>query len=126
MNMKMVRVRSCDAEECAYNIKNKCHTIAITVGGGLSPLCDTSIIGIKKGGLPNITAGVGACKVESCQFNESFECIASGIRVKVFTLLPECATFKGRSAKTNEYVSRRMRGQSQGGGDVKKEGNDSR
>jgi len=94
--MKMVRVRSCDAEECAYNTKSKCHTIAITVGGGLSPLCDTSIIGIKKGGLPNITAGVGACKVESCQFNKSFECVADCIRVKVFTLLPECATFKGK------------------------------
>lgn len=96
MNMKMAKVKSCDAEECAYNIKNKCHAIAITVGGGPSPRCDTLTIAARQAGLPNITAGVGACKIENCQFNESLECVAKSIRVKVHTMLPECTTFKER------------------------------
>jgi len=96
MDMRMAKVKGCDAEECAYNIKNKCHAIAITVGGKSIPKCDTLVIAAKQGGLLNMTAGVGACKVENCQFNKSFMCIAKSIRVKVNTLLPECVTFKER------------------------------
>ena len=93
MAVKMTKVEWCDAIECAYNIKNKCHAIAITIGGGVTPRCDTSIIGAKKGGVPDTTAYVGACKVENCRFNKSFECIAKEIQVKVYTILAECATF---------------------------------
>jgi len=96
MNMKIAKVKSCDAGECAYNIKNKCHAIAITVGEGASPRCDTLVIAARQAGLPNIAACVGACKVGNCQFNESLECVAKSIRVKVHTMLPECATFKER------------------------------
>ena len=94
MTMKMPKVKRCDAEECAYNIKNKCHAIAITIGGWSAPKCDTSLIAPTKGGVPDMTAGVGACKIDNCQFNKSLQCMAKCIRVKMYTLDVECATFK--------------------------------
>jgi len=94
MTMKMPKVKSCDAADCVYNTKNKCHAIAITIGGWSVAACDTWMIAPKKGGAPNTTAGVGACKIETCQFNKSLQCIAKCIRVKRYTLDAECITFK--------------------------------
>ncbi|NIM02542.1 DUF1540 domain-containing protein [bacterium] len=94
MNTKMPKVKSCDATDCAYNIRHKCHAIAITIGGWSVPACDTSMIAQKKGGVPNTTAGVGACKIENCQFNKSLQCTAKWIRVKRYTLDAECVTIK--------------------------------
>lgn len=96
MTIKTAKVRDCNATECAYNMKNKCHAIAITVGGESGPICDTSMKAAKKGGVPEMKARVGACRVENCQFNKSLECIAKGIRVKMHTIHAECTTFKKR------------------------------
>ena len=108
MTMKMPKVKHCDATECAYNNKNKCHAIAITIGGWSVPQCNTSVIAPKKGGVPDTRAGVGACKIENCQFNKSLQCTAKCIRIKMYTLDIECVTFR----------------QKQGREDVQKEDND--
>lgn len=94
MAKKITKVKDCNAAECVYNTENKCHAIAITVGGGLSPACDTSMVGSIKGGSPDINTRVGACKVENCQFNKLLECTAQGIEVKMQSNRAECATFK--------------------------------
>jgi len=75
-------VNKCSIGDCAYNVKDKCHAKAITIGDGVHPGCDTSFF------MPpnhakdtNIIAGVGACKVTGCNFNSDFECSASSIDV---------------------------------------------
>jgi len=94
MTLKTAKVRDCNAAECAYNAKNKCHAVAITIGGDSSPLCNTSMKAAKKGGVPEIKARVGACKVENCQFNKSLECTAKCIRVEMHNAYAECTMFK--------------------------------
>ncbi|MFB0526820.1 MAG: DUF1540 domain-containing protein [bacterium] len=94
--MKMAKVKSCNAAECAYNIENRCHALAITIGGEPIPTCDTLIKAAKKGGVLDTKARVGACKVENCEFNKSLECTAKAIKVKMDTARAECITFKAR------------------------------
>ncbi|HAJ57297.1 MAG TPA: DUF1540 domain-containing protein [Candidatus Omnitrophica bacterium] len=96
MSIQMPSILDCNASNCAYNRDEKCHAIAITVGGGACPLCDTSWMSPKKGGMPDVSGGVGACKVESCQFNRSLECGAEGIHIKLHASHADCGTFKKR------------------------------
>lgn len=93
---EMPKVLECMMEDCAYNIQKQCHAMAITVGEGMCPLCDTAIKAVNKGGVRDITGAVGACKVVNCQFNDSLECGASGIRVTLHERHAECGTFKAR------------------------------
>ena len=93
----MPKVIDCNAAVCAYNKENQCHALAITIGDGVHPNCDTGIITDKKGGVPNMTGKVGACKVDGCQFNTSFECAASeGIHITLCSDHAECGTFRPR------------------------------
>lgn len=78
------------------NQEERCHALAITVGGGDCPLCDTSVMSMKKGGAFEAKGGVGACKVEKCQFNESLECTADSIHVGIHDNHPECCTFEAK------------------------------
>jgi hypothetical protein len=94
MTMKMPKVKKCDVLECAYNQEAMCHAIAITVGGGECPMCDTALKSEHKGGVMDMVAGVGACKVSTCQFNQDLECNANGIQVDIHGDHPECVTFK--------------------------------
>lgn len=89
---KMPGVSECAIEECAYNKKKTCHAIAITVGDGLHPLCDTFFKSALRGGAKE-TAGVGACKVSSCRHNKELECNASGIQVGSMKNMANCLTF---------------------------------
>lgn len=93
---EMPKVFECMMTDCAYNTDKKCHAMAITVGGGRCPLCDTVMKASKKGGVMDMNGSVGACKVENCQFNDSLECDAGGIRVTMHQQHAECATFKSR------------------------------
>jgi hypothetical protein len=94
--MEMPKVLDCLMLDCAYNMTRQCHAMAITVGGGMCPLCDTVIKAEKKGGVADMTGSVGACKVEDCKFNESLECSAGGIHVALHEQHAECGTFKKR------------------------------
>ncbi len=89
----MVKIVECSVGECAYNRENMCHTMAITVGNGIAHKCDTFCPSPGKGGDPNAMGAVGACKAESCRFNQSLECTATGIRVGREGSLIDCLTF---------------------------------
>ena len=95
MAMKMPMILDCKMTDCAYNEKQKCHALAITVGGP-APLCDTFLKRTQKGGVADVTGSVGACKVDNCKFNQSLECAADGIHVDNRGGHAECNTFSPR------------------------------
>jgi hypothetical protein len=96
MERKLPAIANCDATMCAYNVGKKCHTLAITVGDGGCPLCDTAIKSEVKAGIPEMNAEVGACKVDECEYNDSLECRAHGVNIKMHRQHAECGTFKPR------------------------------
>lgn len=96
MNNEMSKVMDCAAASCSYNMKNKCHALGITIGGGECPECDTSLMDAKKGGCKDVSTGVGACKVDDCKFNDCLECTAEEIHVRMHDGHPECGTVKYR------------------------------
>ncbi len=77
---------------CSYNKNDRCHAMAVTIGGP-APVCDTYLDSAAKGGVPDITGGVGACKIDDCMFNELLECLAKGINVGRHADHAECNTF---------------------------------
>lgn len=89
---QMPCVSECAISECAYNSDKACHAIAITIGDGDSPMCDTFFKSSRHGGTIE-TAGVGACKVSACSHNTDFECTAASIRVGQAQSLGKCMTF---------------------------------
>lgn len=94
--MEMPKVTNCDVEDCAYNIDEECHAMAITIGDSLNPKCDTFCQSIMKGGDVSSIAGVGACKVSSCTYNISLECQAAEICVGYKGSDPDCLTFNSK------------------------------
>ncbi|MDD5772678.1 MAG: DUF1540 domain-containing protein [bacterium] len=94
MNNEMSKVLGCNASGCSYNMKDKCHALGITIGGGDCPECDTSMMDKKKAGCKDVSTGVGACKVEACKYNDCLECTAEEIRVKMHGAHAECGTVK--------------------------------
>lgn len=91
-NIKMPVVSKCVITECAYNSNTSCHAIAITIGDGERPMCDTFFKSSKHGGIKDI-AGVGACKVATCRHNTDFECSASSIQIGQEASWGKCMTF---------------------------------
>jgi len=93
---EMSKIIDCEATQCTYNKEGKCHTLAITVGDD-EPCCDTFYNqSNKKGGYVDLNGGVGACKVSDCEYNDAFECTASGIHVVMNVDHPDCGTFEPR------------------------------
>jgi len=94
--MEMPKVTKCEVNECAYNVNNVCHAIAITIGGDTCPRCDTfcGFLMEAKGGDTGCIACVGACKVSSCIYNVALECQAPEISVGYKEQEPECLTFQ--------------------------------
>lgn len=89
---RMPGVTECAIAACAYNSNKACHAIAITIGDGERPMCDTFFKSSKHGGIKD-TAGVGACKVSACRHNMEFECGAASIRVGQEADHGKCLTF---------------------------------
>ncbi len=94
--MKMCSVSECEVAECAYNMAKACHAMAITIGDGAHPMCDTFFKSSIHGGVKNQTAGVGACKVSACCHNTDFECEAESIHVGYCEGHGDCMTFAAR------------------------------
>lgn len=92
---EMAEIIDCDARECLYNTNGQCSTFAITVGS-TEPCCDTFMNAAGKGGIPGIVAGVGACHMSSCAYNNMFECTAEGIHVSVHDKHADCGTYQVR------------------------------
>ena len=94
--MEMSKVMECEISECAYNMDNRCHTLAITIGDSMSPQCDTFCQSSAKGGNASCNAGVGACKVSGCINNFNLECSASGVTIGYKDQEADCLTFQIR------------------------------
>ena len=97
MAMSMPKVMECSAGNCAYSTDKRCHAMAITVGepSGDSS-CDTFFTAKRYGGVMDMTAGVGACKLADCKFNQDYECSASSISVGMQKGQPDCMTYEAR------------------------------
>jgi len=94
MGMKMPEVTKCSVEKCAYNSQQSCHAMAITVGEPAGdPSCDTYFEASRHGGVKDMKAGVGACKLSDCQHNMDYECSAPNIMVGFKGGQPDCLTF---------------------------------
>ncbi len=85
-------VAECSAGECAYNSNQSCHAIAITVGDGDLPMCDTFFTA-QEHSADKGHAGVGACKVSVCQYNRDLECSAGRILVGKMENRVRCMTY---------------------------------
>lgn len=87
-------VDECAINECAYNTGQKCHAKAITIGDGVHPGCDTSFMDSSQHtNDTSILAGVGACKVTGCTFNNDLECSADSINVGMNGNRINCLTY---------------------------------
>ncbi|MGH9237314.1 MAG: DUF1540 domain-containing protein [Vicinamibacterales bacterium] len=89
-------VQTCAATACAYNAGHRCHAVAITVGDGIHPACDTFFASDRPARDVSHTAGVGACKIAGCRYNSDLECAAGAIRVNVHANHADCATYTPR------------------------------
>ncbi len=95
MSMEMTKVMECSVETCAYNTKKNCHAMAITVGDPHGdPACDTFFTAKENGGVMDMIAGVGACKLAECKHNTNYECSASSIKIAKQEDQPNCMTFE--------------------------------
>jgi hypothetical protein len=90
--LEMPEVAGCEATECAYNRDHLCRALAITVGDGTHPMCDTAFHAGMHTRSENI-AGVGACKVSQCRHNNDLECQADAIQVILASGAPKCGTY---------------------------------
>lgn len=81
MTIDMPYVAECSATECAYNMGERCHARAITIGDGVHPGCDTFLKATVHTQERQHIAGVGACKVTACLHNEDYECCADHVDV---------------------------------------------
>jgi hypothetical protein len=90
--INMPGVSECAVAQCAYNSNKSCHAIAITIGDGDRPLCDTYFNSSRHGGKKEM-AGVGACKVSACRHNADLECGAANILVGHEGNNVKCMTF---------------------------------
>ncbi len=94
--LEMPEVKRCDANDCGYNLNSNCHAKAITIGDYSNPGCDT-FMGIHRHTKEiKRIAGVGACKVSDCKFNDDYECIAQDISVGFKEGKVNCLTFTAR------------------------------
>ena len=98
MEKEMVKIASCNVTDCSYNKHNACHTLAITVGGvgDACPNCDTYLHSSQKGGIMDVQAGIGACKVQNCVSNKAFECTAPSVTIGKHQTHPDCMSFKAK------------------------------
>ncbi len=94
--MNMTPVSECNMSTCAFNSSAMCHTRAINVG--FHAECNTYLHGSEKGGLKDVTGGIGACMASNCKFNNRLECTASDIDVSGHQGHADCAKFADREA----------------------------
>ncbi|MBL1275257.1 MAG: DUF1540 domain-containing protein [Ectothiorhodospiraceae bacterium] len=94
ITLEMPDVSTCTITDCAYNVNEHCHARAITIGDGANPGCDTYLTASHHSRNSTRVAGVGACKVVSCRYNDDFECMSNHISVAMKAGEINCITFK--------------------------------
>ncbi|HKB60907.1 MAG TPA: DUF1540 domain-containing protein [Gallionellaceae bacterium] len=90
--LNITRIAECSVGECAYNAGHACHAIAITVGNGDTPMCDTFYVA-NEHSAGHGHAGVGACKVSGCAHNRELECTANRVLVGKLDARVRCITY---------------------------------
>lgn len=98
ISVEMPAVTGCSIPDCAYNTESACHARAITVGNALRPECDT-FFSMAQSGQEHTKAvqrqaGIGACKISDCSFNDDFECAAEGVSIGIKDGLVSCMTYE--------------------------------
>ena len=94
ISIDMPQVRACAITDCAYNVDKSCHARAITIGDGVHPGCDTAFLDAPLHTQDtNRIAGVGACKVSGCRYNDDLECDAESIEVGFVGKGINCLTY---------------------------------
>ena len=96
ISIEMAVVTACSVTQCGYNTDSACHARAITVGDNVHPGCDTyfSLSGSDSHSkAKQRQAGVGACKMSSCQHNYDYECNADKIAVGQVMSRVDCLTY---------------------------------
>lgn len=96
LTIEMPVITECMVSACAYNVSNNCHARAITVGDGVHPGCDTFLKGARHTRQAQQIAGIGACKIGGCKFNDDFECMADSVKVGMVKNEANCMTFTAR------------------------------
>jgi hypothetical protein len=94
--MEMSKIKECNMDDCSYNMDNKCHTMAITVGEEDQASCETYAHKSMLGGDLNMIAGVGACKVDSCSHNQALECTMQNVQMGSHNNHADCMSFSVR------------------------------
>lgn len=93
ITLEMPLVSQCSASKCAYNSNSNCHARAITVGDATHPGCDTFLAGGTHTKQAKMIAGIGACKMGNCKFNDDLECVAENVKVGMTGSMANCMTF---------------------------------
>ena len=94
--MEISDIDSCDMTSCSYNMRNQCHTFAISVGPHAE--CDTFYYRAEdQGGFEETTGKIGACVASNCKFNEQLECKAGNIDVGSHKAHADCRTYEPRA-----------------------------
>lgn len=96
MTIELPLVTQCKISECAYNVGDNCHARAITIGDGVHPGCDTYFKGKSHIHKAERTAGIGACKVAGCKFNDDLECMTDAVKVGMVKNQVSCMTYMAR------------------------------
>lgn len=96
ITIEMPVVSECSATECAYNRDNACQARAITVGDGVHAGCDTYCKSSQRAKASVGAAGIGACKMAGCKFNDGLECMAQSIQIGRVQNKVNCMTFSTR------------------------------
>ena len=104
--MDMTTISSCNMSACAYNADSMCHTRAINVGYHAE--CSTYVQGGERGGLKELTGGIGACMAANCKFNNKLECSAGGVDVAGHRSHADCKSFSLKSDDTPSQENKNM------------------
>ncbi len=96
LTIEMPLVSRCDVSNCAYNVSKSCHAKAVTFGDFTNPGCDTFFDSVSHNKETRRVAGVGACKVSECRFNDDLECVANEIVVGFADKKVNCLTYAPR------------------------------
>ncbi|MFW5879083.1 MAG: DUF1540 domain-containing protein [Myxococcota bacterium] len=94
VTIDMPAVEKCEVHDCAYNGSGKCHARGITIGDLKHAGCDTFLPAGPHTHETRRMAGVGACKVVGCRFNDDLECAAESIHVGRSGNAILCQTFE--------------------------------
>jgi len=96
ITLEMPIVSMCSVNTCAYNANSACHARAVTIGDAVHPGCDTFLNRAQHTKQTKQIAGIGACKMGNCKFNDDLECMAENVKVEMVARDANCTTFAMR------------------------------